>query len=141
MENELLKNSKTWIVLKDYIPSKYFRTLEMPNMEEAAGYTELKVIIEMSQQFADSLQIYVEKINMIGGFARIHGKLEQINGNSDRRKGKIEQIYLTEVEDRFNMVFLYKDGKEYLYYVKKGEVKELLENCELLSKYHRNGRY
>ena len=30
---------------------------------------------------------------------------------------------------------------EYLYYVKKEEVKELLENCELLSKFHRSGRY
>lgn len=135
------ENQRQWLTLKEYIPTDQFRTVAGDVIDTAPGYSEIKVMIDVTDEFADSLSLYVEKIGLIIGFVHISGQLLEINQSHVHDKGVIDRIFLNDVKDRFNMSFHLKDGEEYVYYVHKEEVKELLEQCPFKSTYHQYGSY
>lgn len=133
--------SDQWISLETYLPAKDFRTVDSFDLETKPGYSELRVTIESGREFQDSLKIHVESVGIIFGFIKIGDALADLNNSSLRKSGRIKEIRLYEIKDRFHLVFQMKDGSEYRSFVKKEEVKNLVERCPLMGTYNKYGFY
>jgi hypothetical protein len=125
------RRANTFVKLEDYIPAAGFRTVLPGQLSLPHAPAEILVDIYVSEDFGQSLDIYVPWDGALYGYVTAGETLKAFFGKKDRYRA--ERVYLNDWNDKFLLVMEDKsvDGKEQAFFTTTDEVRYLLEHCRI----------
>lgn len=119
---------KKHLDLKGLIPASHFRTIESFQMKKANS--EIKVEIELKDDFMKELTFRVPWDGKLYAYYRTCEQFILYCREADITVTDVNIIFLEDWDDKFSVIIETVDRtKELSFYVKKEDVKYLLENC------------
>jgi len=120
--------NKKVIDLIKLIPSNHFRTVESFAMRKVKSETNVE--IDLKDNFMKSLNFKVPWDGKLYAYARNTEEFLKFLSENELTKEDLKTIYMQDWDNYFNLIFESTNSKrEISYFVKKEEIKELLENC------------
>lgn len=120
--------NKKELDLKPLIPPSYFRTIESFDMHSAN--TELKVEIELKDNFMKQIGFKVPWDGKLYAYYRVTDAFKDYCVENNIEISEVNIIFLEDWDEKFSVIIETLDRKRELsFYVSKGDVKYLLENC------------
>lgn len=118
------KNAES-IVLSDFIPAEYFRTISPEHRKLGGGISEIPVEVQMKEAFAKTLSFPVPWDCIVYGFVRSKRNIIEKLGGFE----KLSRIHIVDWDDRFLVMFEgEKETDEKPFFVTPDEVRYMLEN-------------